>query len=86
MPLDIEGAARANLARVLDDVRPEQIDPDGELVNDYGLTSLNKVLFLTSVCEDTGVELSAFTEHDLARMHTLRDVVEALARNAQRVG
>jgi acyl carrier protein len=86
MPLDPEVAARANLARVLPDLRPEQIDPDADLVNEYGLTSLDKVLFLTSVCDDAGVELSAFTEHDVARMHTLRDVTEALVRGAQRVG
>ena len=46
-----------------------------------GLTSLNKVIFLMSVCDDTKVSLSAFTEADVAGMCTLRDVIEALARN-----
>lgn len=82
MPSDIELAARANLARVLPvGIAPEDIDPDAEL-DSYGLTSLHKVLFLTSVCDDTGVELHHFTEHDLARMRTLRHVTEALARHS----
>lgn len=80
---DIESAARENLARVLDpDLAPDAIELDRDMVDGYGLTSLNKVLFLTSVCEDTGVALSHFTEHDLARMRTLRDVTSALARHA----
>jgi hypothetical protein len=82
MNADIEGSARGNLARLLDEIAPEEIDPDGDMVNDYGLTSLNKVLFLTSLCEDTGVGLANFTEQDVARMRTLRDVTEALAPHA----
>ena len=38
-------------------------------------------LFLTELCEDTGVDLCHFTEHDLAAMRTLRDVTSALARH-----
>lgn len=39
-----------------------------------------KVLFLMSVCDDTKVSLSSFTEADVAEMRTLRDVVAALAK------
>jgi hypothetical protein len=46
-----------------------------------GLTSLNKVIFLMSVCDDTQVSLSAFTESDVAGMRTLREVITALTRN-----
>lgn len=81
---EVENAARDNLARVLDSViDPYDLDLDLDLVDEYGLTSLNKVLFLTSVCGDTGVELFNFTEHDLARMRTLGDVVKALAYHAE---
>lgn len=52
------------------------------MVEGYGLTSLNKVLFLMAVCDETGVGLSAFTETDVAAMRTLRDVVGGLARHA----
>jgi hypothetical protein len=79
----IETVAREDLARVLDsDVKPADLDPDLNMAGEYGLTSLNKVLFLMSVCDDTGVSLSSFTEPDVAGMQTLRDVVTALAKHA----
>lgn len=81
--MDIETTARDNLARVLEsDTRPEDLDLDTDMADGYGLTSLNKVLFLMSVCDDTGVSLSEFTEPDVAAMRTLRDVTAALSRHA----
>lgn len=83
MPGDLEPAARDCLAAALDDeVAPEDIDLDADLVREYGLTSLNRVLLMTSVCDSTGVSVSHFTEHDLAGFRSLRDVVAALARHA----
>jgi acyl carrier protein len=83
LPADIETTARDNLARVLVvDIAPDDLDLDLEMADGYGLTSLNKVLFLMSVCDDTGVGLSVFTEPDIARMRTLRDVVAALGQHA----
>ena len=82
MRADVESAARRNLAGVLSGVEPDDIDLDLDMVDTYGLTSMNKVLFLMSACDDTGVSLSAFTEPDVARMRTLRDVTTALAQNA----
>ena len=85
MPPDmkIEAVAREGLARVLDtEVDPADLDPDLDMADGYGLTSLNKVVFLMSACDDTGVSLSEFTEPDVAGMRTLRDVVTALARFA----
>jgi acyl carrier protein len=77
--LDIEKAAREALASVLGPGRrPADLDLDAHLSEGLGLTSLNKVIFLMAVCDDTGVSLSAFTETDVAGMHTLRDVVGAL--------
>ncbi|MEU5883474.1 phosphopantetheine-binding protein [Spirillospora sp. NPDC047279] len=84
VPAEVDEAARRNLAPLLDrDIAPGELDPDRDLADDYGLTSLNKVLFLTSVCEDTGVALSRFTERDVARMRTLRDVTDLLASHAE---
>ncbi|MFF2196344.1 acyl carrier protein [Streptomyces sp. NPDC058157] len=78
----LDEAARDQLALALvPEVPAEEIDPDADMVAAYGLTSLNKVLFLTEVCEETGVDLAHFTEHDLADMKTLRDVTAALARH-----
>jgi acyl carrier protein len=72
------------LAAVIDDTPATEIDLDASMADDYGLTSLNKVLFLTSVCDEAGVELSHFTEHDVASMTTARDVVEAMSAHADR--
>lgn len=77
---DVESAARENLAAVLHGVTAESLEPDHSLTGAYGLTSLNKVLFVTSVCQDLGVDLAHFTEDDLGRMNTLRDCVEVLSR------
>ncbi len=81
--MEIEAVVRDGLASVLDsDVEPADLNPDLDMADGYGLTSLNKVLFLMSVCDDTKVSLSHFTEPDVAGMRTLRDVVTALARYA----
>jgi amino acid adenylation domain-containing protein len=81
--LQLEAVAREGLAGVLDtEVDPADLDPDLDMADAYGLTSLNKVVFLMTACDDTGVSLSEFTEPDVAAMRTLRDVVAALARFA----
>jgi acyl carrier protein len=81
--MDIEAVAREGLARVVEPgVEPADLDPDLDMADGYGLTSLNKVVFLMSVCDDTKVSLSSFTEADVAKMRTLRDVVTALASYA----
>ncbi|MEU9031063.1 acyl carrier protein [Streptomyces sp. NPDC048383] len=83
----VEEAARAQLSLVLiPEVEPEDLDLDADMVAAYGLTSLNKVLFLTEVCEETEVDLAHFTEHDLAVMRTLRDVTDALTRHYATTG
>ncbi|WP_410652772.1 acyl carrier protein [Amycolatopsis sp. cmx-4-54] len=79
-PSTIDDTVRDNLSRVLSKpVEPAEIDPDRDLADGYGLTSMQKVMFLMSVCDDTGVGLETFTEPDVAAMHTLRDVTDALA-------
>jgi acyl carrier protein len=81
--MQLEAAAREGLARVLEsDAQAADLDPDLDMADGYGLTSLNKVLFLMSVCDDTQVSLASFTEPDVAGMRTLRDVVTALAQHA----
>jgi hypothetical protein len=83
----IEAAARDQLSLVLTpEVAPEALDLDADMVAAYGLTSLNKVLFLTEVCDETRVDLGCFTEHDLAEMTTLAHVVAALTRHSDTTG
>lgn len=79
--MDIEAIVRDGLVRVIEPgTGPDGIDPDLDMADAYGLTSLNKVIFLMSVCDDTQVSLAEFTEPDVARMRTVRDVVAALSR------
>ena len=79
----VEVVARDGLARVLEaDVAAVDLDLDLDMADAYGLTSMNKVIFLMSVCDETSVSLSAFTEPDVAAMRTLRDVVLAVSRSA----
>jgi hypothetical protein len=81
MRTEIEATARDRLAEVTD-VGPAELDLDEDMAAHYGLTSLNKVLFLTAVCDDTRVELVHFTEQHVAAMRTLRDVIDALTPHA----
>jgi hypothetical protein len=80
---EIEATARDNLVSVLPSGHSAaDLDLGLDMSADYGLTSLNKVLFLMSVCGDTGVDLGTFTEADVAAMRTLSDVISALAEHA----
>ncbi|PXX69264.1 hypothetical protein DFR70_102953 [Nocardia tenerifensis] len=81
---EVEKAVHDNFRKVIaSGSGAEELDADLDMVDDYGLTSLNKVLFLTAVCDETGVSLASFTEEDVAAMRTLRDVTTALARHAE---
>jgi hypothetical protein len=81
--MDLEVLVRDGLARVLDSgLDPQNLDADLDLADGYGLTSLNKVIFLMSACDDSQVSLAEFTEADVAQMRTIRDVVTALSRFA----
>ncbi len=81
--MDIEAIVRLGLAGVLEPPGdPDELDPDLDMADGYGLTSLNKVIFLMSACDDTNVSLTCFTESDVAAMRTVRDVVAALSRHA----
>jgi hypothetical protein len=84
MSTEIETVARNDLVMVLaTDLTAADIDLNRDMAADYGLTSLNKVLFMMSVCGDTGVDLAAFTEADVAGMRTLADVIAALGSHAR---
>lgn len=79
MSTDLDTLARNKLSQVLrDHPDPTSFDLGENLVETYGITSLNKVLFLTSLCKAAEVGLDHFTEDDLAGMRTLGNVVDAL--------
>jgi hypothetical protein len=84
MSTGIEAVARDNLVAVLpSELSPADLDLSLDMAAGYGLTSLNKVLFVMSVCGDTGVDLGAFTEADVAAMRTLADVITALGNHTR---
>jgi hypothetical protein len=64
--------------RVVPGLGDDELDFDADMVDRYGLTSLNKVVFLSSACTTANVSLAAFTELDLAELRTLTDVAAAL--------
>jgi acyl carrier protein len=68
----------------LSGAKPNGIDFDADLKRHYGLTSLNLMLLITSVCDDAAIELSNFTEDDIARLRTPRDIVAMLASARRR--
>lgn len=84
MHAEIEAAAREILSRLLVSApAPAELDASMDLTDDYGLTSLNKVVFLISLCDETGTDLARFTEQDVSRMRTLRDVTEAFGSGVE---
>lgn len=85
---NVETVVRENLYRLLR-LRPEtsdQLDPKKRLVQEYGLTSLDKILFMTAVCEETAVSLMAFTEDEIAKLATLQNVIDSLNARRQLTG
>ncbi len=83
----IDDIAARSLARILG--RPADapaIDPDADLFDRYGLTSLKMMLLITSICDEAGADLSRFSEEDVATMRTLRSIVERLEPAAGAAG
>lgn len=83
MSTDVESTTRSAFAQVVGDLDAAQLDLGADLVADYGLTSMNKVLFMISLCDRLGVDLATFTEADLAGLRTLDDVLAAMAERRQ---
>ena len=72
----IEQAVRSHLQRLLHKHQNDSIDFDAHLFDELGLTSINLVVLMTSLCEDLDVSLFEFTEADLARLKRPRDIVD----------
>ncbi|WP_288585073.1 hypothetical protein [uncultured Methylobacterium sp.] len=82
---DIPAAVRAQVARMLrpEIVPPEAIDLRCSLTREYGLTSMKMVLMMTGLCERLDVQLSCFTDRDIAGIDTGHDLVAALEQARQ---
>lgn len=79
MSIDLEATVRDRVARVLDDVTPGDLDMTADLTEEYGLTSLNKVLLVMSACDESGVDVGHFAEEDIAAIRSGADLKAALA-------
>jgi acyl carrier protein len=79
---NLESIVKRQLAELLD-VDVGRIALDADLSNEYGLTSLNLVLLVTSLCEETGTPIFSFTDKDIANLKTPRDVVTLFATAAR---
>ena len=84
--MDTAELVRKCLCDVLgdEDVTPGNVDLDRGLFDGYGLTSLNMVLLMTSLCDEADIPLTAFTDKDIAGLKTPRDIADALDRAAAR--
>jgi acyl carrier protein len=58
----------------------ESFDMRRRLVEEYGFSSLQLVTLLTSVCEQSGVPLTALTERDIETIKTAEDIVSVVGR------
>lgn len=65
--------------------RDQPIDMRRRLIEEDGFSSLQLVSFVTTVCDETGLPLTALTEQDIARMKTANDIV-AIVRTALEAG
>jgi len=79
---NIEQLVRDSFVDVLNepDLQSGGLNIDRDMADEYGLTSLNKILLITSICDEAQIDLRHFTEHDLADMRTLREVIDAMSR------
>ncbi len=74
---DIESIVRNHVYETCSDMvsDPSEINVDLGLFDHYGFTSLNMVLMMTSLCDETGVPLTHFTEKDIAHIKTPKDII-----------
>ena len=79
---DLQSIVKRNLAELLD-IDIDRIALDANLSDEYGLTSLNLVVLVTTLCDETGTPVFNFTDEDIANLRTPRDVVTLFA-NATR--
>ncbi|MGB8843144.1 MAG: acyl carrier protein [Aliidongia sp.] len=67
-----------HLAKLLA-IDADRIALDGDLFADYGLTSLNILMLMTGLCEETNTPLYNFTDKDIAKLKTPLHVVTLFA-------
>lgn len=78
--INIEQIVRENLCKSLRLPTEEaaKINLDHDLVFEFGLASLDKIVLMTSVCTEVDVALTEFDEDDLAKLQTPRGIINVL--------
>ena len=75
----IAQTVEARLRELLPGRADEHLGLEAHLFDELGLTSINLVVLMTSLCEDLDVSLFEFTETDLGRIKRLRDLIDIFA-------
>ncbi|ARS66226.1 acyl carrier protein [Sinorhizobium meliloti] len=78
---DLQSIVKRNLAQLID-LDVDRIALDAKLADEYGLTSLNLVVLVTTLCEETGTPVFNFSDNDIANLRSARDVVNMFATAA----
>lgn len=82
---DVETIVRENLYKMLQHKpdAPAAVDIKKRLTQEYGLTSLDRILFMTAVCEEAAVPLMAFTAEEINSLATAESVINSLNDRCQ---
>jgi hypothetical protein len=78
MATEVEAAVMDVFVRLMPDLAHVEVEPSVDMVEAYGLTSLNKVLLVMSLCDELAVDVTTLSELDLIEMRTLADVAAAM--------
>lgn len=76
---NLDSIIKSNLAKTLKK-KPdafERLNMDEDLMYGYGLTSLDMIMLMSSICNDAEISLTELAEDDLGKIRTTRDI-EAL--------
>ncbi|NRR32707.1 acyl carrier protein [Oxalobacteraceae bacterium] len=77
----IENIVRQNLCTLLqrESSHAASLNLDDDLVYEYGFASIDRIVLMTSICEQAGVALTAFDEDDIGALRTPRAIVQLLS-------
>lgn len=76
---EIEKIVRQRLSKALDGQDDGTgLNLDEDLGDGYGLSSLDLIMLMSSVCSEAGVPLTELGEDDIARLRTPMDIVDLL--------
>jgi acyl carrier protein len=76
----IEQTVRKRLLAQIKESVSDALEPDADLRDRLGLTSLDMVLLMTHLCDDLNVDLFTFTAEDIAAARTPQDIVQLFSR------